>query len=234
MTRSIAMAAKSSLVSGMGVAMSVLQTLVEKVRKAGGRDEDIHHLTTPEADDVWEKIAKIIAEEGNNVRKIFSIMVDYDRSVYDSIMAGCYFGWDNIITEERFPREEWEKGKKEVAMRVFWFNQSLETKKAIQKMEEEEYRPATLRELLAFGETNPELQTRFRIVSLKSFWANHTFHGMVVLGNLGRIRHLNTECDGHYRGTHMSLDHSFEIADPAGECEWDDSCRFLGVKTDSK
>ena len=40
------MATKSSLISGMGVAMSLIQGLVNAVKNAGGSDEDIHRLTT--------------------------------------------------------------------------------------------------------------------------------------------------------------------------------------------
>jgi hypothetical protein len=50
----------SAVVSGMGVAMSVITALVAKVRELGGSDEDIHRLATPEGENLLSGMAEVI------------------------------------------------------------------------------------------------------------------------------------------------------------------------------
>jgi len=54
----------SALVGGMGVAASLITSLVKEVRERGGKDEDIHRLVTPRGETTLNKIADLIVNDG--------------------------------------------------------------------------------------------------------------------------------------------------------------------------
>ena len=89
---------------------------------------------------------------------ISRIVVDYDRDLDDAIEAGHYDEINPKIHKTKFPKNEAEKGKRELSFKVFSLRESAfsESGEAIEKMAEQGYRPATHKELLAFGEVNPE------------------------------------------------------------------------------
>lgn len=206
------MATKSSVVSGMGVALSLIQSLVASVKKVGGTDEDIHRLSTQDANGVWDKIATLVVEAGKKAKEVFTFVVDYGRSLADAVKAGRYDYANDDITDEHFPAEEWEKGKKEQSFKLYHFGKEMESDDVVVQMDNDGFRPATVRELLAFGEKNPELQRQFPIIALKQFWVNrYGFRGVVYLGRSGARRLLSLSwCGG-------------------GCLWWGGSCRFLAV-----
>jgi len=53
---------KSSVVSWLGVLMSIIQLLAKKVQELGGNDDDIHYLSTPEGEDLVVEFAKKLME----------------------------------------------------------------------------------------------------------------------------------------------------------------------------
>lgn len=174
------MATKSNVVSGMGVALSLIQTLVASVRKKAAQsgmsedeaDKNLHLLTTPEANGVWDKIASLVLEVGKKVAQVFTLVVDYTRSVKDSIAVGKY-DWkdkDKDITDKNFPLAEHEVGTKEQMFTLYHFGKNTQSDWVIAQMAKDGKHPATLRELLAFGEDNPELQREFPIIALGSVW----------------------------------------------------------------
>ena len=79
-------------------------------------------------------------------------IVDYDRSIADLIANGQYFNASSYISEENFPRKENERGKKQVTFRTFWFDRDIELEEVLRKMKEDQFRPASVRELLLFRE----------------------------------------------------------------------------------
>ena len=162
------MATKSSVISGVGVAMSLVQSLVASVKKAGGTDEDIHFLITPDANGIWDRIGAVIVETGKIVSKMFTIVVDYARSLENS--KNEYDDADKDITDDHFPKAEWECGKKEQSFALYHFDKSVNPDDVVAEMDKDGMRPATLRELLAFGRNNPELQLQFSIAALGSAW----------------------------------------------------------------
>jgi hypothetical protein len=203
------MATKSQIVSGMGMGLSFVQLLVGAVKKAGGTDEDIHRLTTANVNGVWDKIASLVIEAGKKVKEVFTIVVDYSRSVKDSISAGKYDYANEGITKNNFPSAEHEKGKKELQFTLYHFGRDVESDYAISEMDKDGKRPATLRELLAFGETNPEFQNQFPIIALGSFWVNRNGYRYVAcLFGFDSERYL---CLDWY------------------DYRWDDDYRFLAV-----
>lgn len=50
------------MISGMGVGLAILQSLVAKTRKAGLPDEEIHKLSTPEGDGLLDKFVGLMVE----------------------------------------------------------------------------------------------------------------------------------------------------------------------------
>lgn len=165
------MATKSSVISGMGVALSLVQSLVASVKKAGGTDEDIHCLTTQDANGIWEKIATVVVEACKKAKEAFTFVVDYGRSISESVKAGRYDYANSDVTDEHFTAEEYEKGKKEQSFKLYCFDgKETESDWVIAQMDKDGFRPATVRELLAFGEKNPELQRQFPIIALRQSW----------------------------------------------------------------
>jgi len=71
--------AKSSIISGMGVALSAVQALLEATYKAGGTDEDFHRtLATPEGESIREEIGRLIASIS---QEVYEVGVDYDKPI---------------------------------------------------------------------------------------------------------------------------------------------------------
>lgn len=203
------MATKSSVISGMGVALSVVQLLVGAVKKNGGTDEDIHRLTTTDANGVWDKIASLVIEAGKKGSQVFTLVVDYGRSVKDGVKAGSYDYANPDITEEHFPANKDEQDTKEQTFALYHFGKVIHSDDVIAQMEKDGKRPATLRELFAFGAKNPELQKEFPIIELGSFWVSRVGDRCVAyLSRCSSERSLGLDWYGH---------------------SWLDHCRFLGV-----
>jgi len=55
---------ENALVGGMGVASSLISSLVKEVRERGGKDEDIHRLVTPVGEATLNRIADLIVNDG--------------------------------------------------------------------------------------------------------------------------------------------------------------------------
>ena len=93
-------------------------------------------------------------------------VVDYDQSVADSLKEGKYDWVNDGITDANFPSDE--KGKREVGFGMFHFNKTMQSEDIIAKMKAEGFRPATMKEKLAYGKKNPEEQRKYPIVALGS------------------------------------------------------------------
>lgn len=107
--------------------------------------------------------------------RAFHLDVNYDRSIKDSIQAGFYHHFNKKITDENFPDCQREHGVKTISVRLFNFRHLgywADTSEIIIRFSERKCRPASLRELLAFGEKKPNQQRKFRIVELFSIWAD--------------------------------------------------------------
>lgn len=161
---------KSAVVSAMGVVLSVVQGIMKETQKAGGGDEDFYRLSKPEGEDALRQIAQILVCLGRKVQEVCPLIVDYVRSLKDVITAGRYDFVNENITEENFPAHGHEQDKKEASFKLFHFNCDIESEEAIAEMDKQGFRPASLRELVSFGEVNPDLQRQFPIVALFSVW----------------------------------------------------------------
>src|SRR3989344_4013195 len=86
------------------------------------------------------------------------------RSLPEMIGAGKYDCTNSEITRERFPIQG--KGSRQVEAALFHFGRGISSEDVIKEMDQAGYRPAKTKELLAFGEHNPEVQRSFPVVEL--------------------------------------------------------------------
>ena len=64
------MSRKSNIVSAAGLLTGIFTRMMAEVEKKGGGEEDVHRLTTPEADSIWPQIAEVIV---SGLQKIFKV-----------------------------------------------------------------------------------------------------------------------------------------------------------------
>ena len=134
-------------------------------------------------------------------------VVNYDRTIADSLKAGKY-DWTNCnITDANFPSTE--VGQKEVKFGLFHLNNAMKSGDVIAQLEQEGFRPVTLKELLVYGEKYPNVQRKFPIIALGSVAKLDGYRCVGYLDRSGSERCANLYCSG--RG-------------------WDGFCRFLVVR----
>lgn len=140
--------------------------------------------------------------------QVFSVTVDHDLPLSEMIDAGKYDFANNDINDYNFPKED--EGKADLDLVLLHFNREIVSEEAIAEMKKMGMRPATLLELLAFGEKYPEEQRRYRIIALGNVWQS----GYV-------LRHV--PCLDEWFGKH-ALDLCWFDAG------WSAGCRFLAVR----
>jgi hypothetical protein len=95
-----------------------------------------------------------------------SITVDYDRSIEELVQNGG-FGWSHReLTARMFPSER--KGTARLRAVLVDLPSYLATEQIVEFQEKKGFRPATIRELLAFAAEDPDAQLRHPIVALGS------------------------------------------------------------------
>jgi len=187
---------KSVIVAGL--VASIFTMLVKKVREAGGNDEDIHRLATPDGETLLGKMADLVV---SSKRQVFKILVDFRKTLQEAIQAGKYDWVNSDITQDHFPVQGGVQ--KEVEAVLFHFNRIVTSDQAISEMEKQGFRPATIEELLALGASYPELQKQFPILALGSVW-RHPSGSLYVpyLAWRGCGRDLHLHWLGHVWGGH--------------------------------
>lgn len=136
------------------------------------------------------------------------VSVNYDT--LELAIAAAAFDWQNFdITPEHFPNAPHEQGETHVETKLYHFGKDMSSDKVVAEMDKDGFRPATLRELLAFAVKNPDEQRKYAIVGLGSVWSR------------GGDRDVPFLClDGYERG--LSL---YWWSD-----RWHGYCRFLAVR----
>lgn len=137
--------------------------LLMKLEDAGLGKEEAQLIIDSKDNELARKLIDLV-----KVRPTFNIVVDYNRSLTQMIKAGNYDWINDNITSKNFPLKG--KGKHELTAVLFHFDRYIESDDAIAEMDKQGYRPATIEELLAFGEKYPELQKEFPIIALDSVW----------------------------------------------------------------
>ncbi|MGH9460150.1 MAG: hypothetical protein ACRD1X_02955 [Vicinamibacteria bacterium] len=102
-----------------------------------------------------------------SVRTIFPVAIDYSQSLVAMIQTGRYDWVNSDITEKHFPVAS---GPAQVSIELVHFNRVMSTDDVLSELDRRGLRPATLPELLAFGEKYPEKQRKFPIIALGSVW----------------------------------------------------------------
>lgn len=140
--------------------------------------------------------------------EVFQVIINYSKTFANMIKTGKYDWVNNDITQEHFPITG--EGTIELKAELIHFGKTMSTDNVLKELDRRGLRPATLPELLAFGEKYPEKQREFPVVSLGSVWT-------VSSGNR-RIPYLD-ESDSE-RSLYLNW----------YDFDWDDGCRFLAVR----
>jgi hypothetical protein len=112
----------------------------------------------------------------------FAVTVDYTKSIAEMIKAGKYHHVDRNIKDMDIPVNE--EGKVGVEILIIDFRCRTFTLPIFQQwMDDFNLRAATLPELLALGETFPEVQKRYPIVAFGTIWQEATVPCLHAEGN---------------------------------------------------
>jgi hypothetical protein len=138
----------------------------------------------------------------------YSIRVNYDSSVEALVKAGKYDWSDSDITSRHFPSHR--KGTADIEIVLVGCERDLGSDDALKVLASQDFRPADVRTLLAFGIKHPNAYREFDVVALGSPWRSPDGdHGVPCLA-----RDL----------TRKKL-HLFRWSDT-----WNSSCRFAAVR----
>lgn len=156
--------------SGAVLAASFWTTLERAVSARGGTADDFDWLGTPEAEPLIEQLADFIVASARPGPQVFHVTLDRSLSVDALVQAGGYDSTNPDINLRNFrvSRDE----DTDIDLALVRFTQVLATADVLHALAAQGLRPATLRELLAFGAQYPPLQRQFPIVALGSVWMN--------------------------------------------------------------
>jgi hypothetical protein len=202
-------AIKSVFVSALGVLTGFFTNLVAGLKKDGLEDEQIHELLVGKrSEEFLDKIRATAREMVKGVGNGLRIVVDYSKSLAEMISAGKYDWVNSDITSKRFPVKG--QGRVELNAEFVYYGKLMSSDDIVKDVKERSLRPATLSELLAFGETYPDKQREFPIVALGSVWQH--WSGDRSLASL--------HCLGSKRKLNLCI----------WESVWDGCCRFLAFR----
>ncbi len=140
---------------------------------------------------------------------MYQLTVDYSQSLEGMIKAGKYDWVNSNITRDNFPTNH--HGMQTIEVELIHFGKELTTQEIEVELENQSLRPATLKELLAFGAKYPDKQREYSIVALGSGWVDPIGRRYVpYLVQDGDVRDLNLSWDDPY-------------------FKWEGSYRFLAV-----
>ncbi|MBI3330238.1 MAG: hypothetical protein HYZ81_26465 [Nitrospinae bacterium] len=171
-------------VSREGFAASFWRALQRAVRERGGTDQDLYRIGTQEGEWLIGQFADLIVQSEWATRNVFRVTVNHRLSVEAMVLAGRYnrslpmetmvlvgaalAGVYDFLSLKNFTVSP--EGKTEVDIELVHFGQMMVTGDVLRKLDQKGLRPATLRELLAFGAQYPAVQRVFPIVALGSSW----------------------------------------------------------------
>lgn len=111
-----------------------------------------------------------------------SMQINVDCSLsLEEMISACRCDWvRGDITSRWFP--VLGKGKKTLRVEIVHLNCDISPEAAIAEISKKGARPASIEELLAFGASFPEIQRRFRVVALGSFFQVQGAYNIPYLG----------------------------------------------------
>ena len=159
-----------AIISGAGWIGSLAQGIVKGLRSKGISDEEIRKLVSDEVETPIGKIVDVLAETLRKAANVFSVLVDYGRSVVDLVAAGKYDWKNDNVNDNNFPVSR--RGTDSVEVHLVHFNRMISTQDALNELDRQGLKPADLHTLLSLGAKYPDLQREFPIVALGSVWRN--------------------------------------------------------------
>lgn len=168
----------SVLMSAAGWISSLVEKIVGALRERGIADEDIHALVAENGKELLDRIADAIVEAIKQVRKTYTVLVDFGVSIEELIRLGKYDWSNSDITSAHFSTKC--AGKVETKIELIHFGRNISSDDALKELDKMGYRPAEAHELLAFGAKYPDVQREFPIVALGSVWQGLDGHRLVV------------------------------------------------------
>ncbi len=103
------------------------------------------------------------ADERLEIEAKAEIVVDYSRPLSAMVEGGQYHKVDSRITDESFPIEP---GETKVKVAVAFLDGAIDSDEVLSAFAKHGLQPATLAELLAFGERRPREHARHPLVEL--------------------------------------------------------------------
>jgi hypothetical protein len=103
---------------------------------------------------------ELVEELFDNWIVTYPVTVDYTRNLSQMIIAGNYKYVERTVCDAYFPQALLGPRKSKIEMAIVNYGTSMTRDGAINGMYENGFRPATLPELLAFGEAYPDFQLR--------------------------------------------------------------------------
>jgi hypothetical protein len=166
----------SNLVSDIRLWTNIFLALIEEVRKRGGTGYDIQRLNEPEGRAIITRLADLIINPSEA-----TYVIEVPTSTIANLIQSGDYGWYNDnINDQNFTSDE----PHQVEIILRHFNESMSTEAVLKTLEEENLRPATLSELLAFGIRYHQPQLEFRIAALGS--VSHNSGNRVFVAYLDR------------------------------------------------
>lgn len=117
------------------------------------------------------------------------LIVDYDQTLEQMIVAGRYDWKNDDITAKRFPIEG--KGTVEFEAVLFHFDKDISSETAKKQIEEAGYEVGKIEHILSFGANYPEEQRKFPIVGLGSVGEVYGDRDVPYLRGFDSGRYLN-------------------------------------------
>lgn len=135
----------------------------------------------------------------------FEVEVDYPRKLTGMVEAGKYDSVDDFIKEKNFLIKG--EGKRKVKIILFHFGYWISAEQVIIQMKKKGCRPASIEELLALGETQPDLQREAEIIALgcSGWWSRGPNRAVVRLSTAGSF--------GYGRGVYVDWLEAFDWCD---------------------
>lgn len=162
---------------------SEITATLEALDRAGVSQDDFRLIRSEKG--LPQKIADLIHDR---VCEIFAITVNYRQSLEKMIEAGRYDWKNSDINSKNFPIE---KGNAvELEAQLIHFGKSISSDVVLPLLDTNDFRPATIAELLAFGAKYHEKQKEFPIVALSSVSLVGGYRSVACLDCVGGGRRL--------------------------------------------
>lgn len=146
-------------------AFELLKQTVDVYRISYGDDEKSRKIVIN-----MQKVAKKITAFKAVIKKsaphVFTITVDYSKSLNEMIEAGDY-SWISEINQHFTVSG---KGHAKIVVELLYFDDSITTSEIHAEMDNRGLRPAKIEELLALGAWLPKEQIKFPIIAIGSVW----------------------------------------------------------------